>query len=180
VAAALLTSGKFFSNGWKNPNAQLNDDRLSPLTREHPCNTFETCFEKQIISHFIWNMMINIQAAWMGLLLGCLSGAIPGLFFYNSDWLGGYASWQRRMIRLAHISFFGLGFINLLFALTTRTLDLDSELQISSILLLTGAIAMPTICYLSAWKPVFRNLFFIPALSVTIGIALFVWRITLL
>ena len=37
-------------------------------------------------------MMINIQVAWVGLLLGCLAGAIPGLFFHKSDWLGGYAS----------------------------------------------------------------------------------------
>jgi len=68
--------------------------------------------------------MINIQVAWVGFLLGCLAGAIPGLFFHNSDWLGGYASWQRRMIRLAHIAFFGIGFINLSFALTARTLEI--------------------------------------------------------
>ena len=121
--------------------------------------------------------MINIQVAWVGFLLGCLAGAIPGLFFHNSDWLGGYASWQRRMIRLAHIAFFGIGFINLLFALTLRTLGLDAGFQSTSILLIVGAVTMPAVCYLSAWKPAFRNLFFIPAMSVTVGIALFVWRI---
>jgi hypothetical protein len=123
-------------------------------------------------------MMINIQVAWIGLLLGCISGAIPGLFFYNSEWLGGYTSWRRRMIRLAHIAFFGLGFINLLFALTAKTLGLDTGLQNTSILLVAGAVTMPTVCYLSAWKPAFRHLFFIPAVSVTAGIVLFVWRIT--
>lgn len=122
-------------------------------------------------------MMINIQAAWVGLLLGCVAGAITGLFFHNSDWLGGYASWQRRMIRLAHIAFFGIGFINLAFGLTARTLGLDAGLQSASQLLIAGAVTMPTVCYLSAWKPVFRNLFFIPAMSVTVGIALFAWRI---
>jgi hypothetical protein len=44
-------------------------------------------------------------------------------------------------------------------------------------LLIVGAVTMPAVCYLSAWKPAFRNLFFIPAMSVTVGIALFVWRI---
>ena len=122
-------------------------------------------------------MMINIQAAWVGLLLGCITGAITGLFFHNSDWLGGYASWQRRMIRLGHISFFGIGFINLSFALTVRTLGLEAGLQSTSILLILGAVTMPAICYLSAWKSIFRQLFFIPAMSVTVGIALFVWRI---
>jgi len=49
-------------------------------------------------------MMINIQAAWVGFLLGCLAGVIPGLFFTTATGSGGYASWQRRMIRLAHIA----------------------------------------------------------------------------
>ncbi len=121
--------------------------------------------------------MINIQAAWIGFLLGCLGGAIPGLFFYNSDWLGGYASWQRRMIRLGHISFFGIGFINLLFALTARALGINNGLHVTSILLIVGAATMPSVCYMSAWKPVFRHLFFIPVASLSIGIALFSWRI---
>ena len=122
-------------------------------------------------------MMMNLQAAWIGLLLGCVAGAIPGLFFYNNDWLGGYSSWRRRMMRLGHIAFFGIGFINLSFALTARALDLDAGLQGASVLLIAGAVTMPTVCYLSAWQPVFRHLFFIPAISVTIGITLFTWRI---
>ena len=121
--------------------------------------------------------MMNLQAAWIGLLLGCVAGAIPGLFFYNNDWLGGYASWRRRMMRLGHIAFFGLGVINLSFALTARALGLDGGLRHASILLLVGAVTMPTVCYLSAWKPVFRHWFFIPAMSVTIGITLFTWRV---
>jgi len=121
--------------------------------------------------------MINIYVAWVGFLLGCFAGTIPGLFFHNSDWLGGYTSWQRRMIRLAHIAFFGIAFINLSFALTARTLGLDAGLANTSVLLIVGAVTMPTVCYLSAWKPGFRNLFFIPATSVTVGVVLFVWRI---
>lgn len=29
-----------------------------------------------------------------------LSGITLGLFFHNPQWLGGYGSWQRRMVRL--------------------------------------------------------------------------------
>lgn len=122
-------------------------------------------------------MTINIQAAWVGFLLGCVAGALAGLFFHHSGWLGGYASWPRRMIRLAHISFFGIGFINLAFALTAKTLGLDAGLQSTALLLIAGAVTMPAVCYLSAWRTAFRNLFFIPAMSVTVGIAWFVWRI---
>ncbi len=118
--------------------------------------------------------MINISAAWIGFLLGCISGAVPGLFFYGQDWLGGYASWQRRLIRLAHISFFGLGFLNLGMGLTGLALDVTSAP--ASVLMLAGAVAMPLVCYASAFRPVFRHLFFIPAGSVTLSIMLFLER----
>ena len=122
-------------------------------------------------------MEINIVAAWIGFLLGCTAGAIPGLFFYQKEWLGGYASWPRRMIRLAHIAFFGLGLLNIAFAFTMRTFGLESNAGFSSTLLIIGAAAMPLICYLSAWKPIFRHVFFIPAISVTLAIVIVLWRI---
>lgn len=122
-------------------------------------------------------MWINMQAAWVGFLMGCVSGAVTGLFFHDAAWLGGYASWERRMIRLGHISFFGIGFLNLLFFLTVRATDLESGLTVISGLLILAAVTMPLICYFSAWKPPFRHLFCIPALSATVGIALFTLKV---
>lgn len=123
-------------------------------------------------------MDINITAAWMAFLLGTFAGAIPGLLFHDTDWLGGYSSWRRRLIRLGHIAFFGIGFINLLFALTVRELGLpEAEIALASWLLIIGLITMPSVCYLSAWKKGFRHVFFVPAGSVMIALALFVWRL---
>ncbi|MBN1854071.1 MAG: hypothetical protein JW829_15190 [Pirellulales bacterium] len=122
-------------------------------------------------------MMINLSAAWIGFFFGCLAGVVGGLFFHDNDWLGGYGSWRRRMIRLAHIAFFGIGLLNLSFALTIRILGNGSGDRIPSVLLIVGAVAMPLVCYLSAWKIAFRNLFFIPAISVTVGVGLVTWRI---
>ncbi|MBN1457013.1 MAG: hypothetical protein JW912_04085 [Sedimentisphaerales bacterium] len=122
-------------------------------------------------------MQINIYAAWVGIFLGCIAGAATGLFFHNEQWLGGYTSWQRRMIRLGHISFFGIAFINLSFALTANTLQIQQGLTIPSTLFVIGAVAMPLVCYLSATKKIFRNLFFIPAMSVIIGVIFFLLRI---
>ena len=121
--------------------------------------------------------MINLYVAWVSMLLGGLSGAATGLFFYNSDFLGGYAAWPRRMVRLGHIAFFGIGLINLAFALSVKALELEDTPQISSILLIVAAVTMPLLCYLSAMKPFFRHLFFIPASSVIFAIILFSWRI---
>ena len=113
---------------------------------------------------------INLYAAWIGMLLGGLFGASQGLFFHKDDWLGGYGSWRRRMTRLGHISFFGIAFINIAFVGTTKILGIEDEVLIPSILFIIGAIGMPLICYLSAFKKVFRHFFFIPALSVIAGV----------
>lgn len=122
-------------------------------------------------------MSPNLVAAWVGFLLGSLAGLTTGLFFHGETWLGGYGSWRRRMIRLGHIAFFGLGFLNLGFAHTVQALGLTAGIALPSSLFIVGAATMPLVCYLSAYRKPFRNLFFIPALSVTIGVAAFLWRV---
>ncbi len=118
--------------------------------------------------------MPNILAAWIGFLLGALSGAATGLFFHRTEWLGGYATWPRRMIRLAHIAFFGLGFLNLGMGLTMCATGIAAPA--ASILMLAGAATMPPVCYASAFHPPCRHLFFIPAGAVLVSIVLFIER----
>lgn len=122
-------------------------------------------------------MTIHVYAAWLGFLLGSLAGATTGLFFHAEDWLGGYSGWRRRMVRLGHVAFFGIGLLNLAFALTVSELGLAGGLALASGLLLFGAGAMPLVCYLSAWRKGFRHLFFLPAGAVTVAIATLLWRI---
>ncbi len=47
---------------------------------------------------------IVLIASWAGIFLGFLIGGAVGLHICDSQWLGGYASWPRRMVRLGHIS----------------------------------------------------------------------------
>ena len=122
-------------------------------------------------------MTINLYAAWICFLCGALAGATTGLFFHGEEWLGGYTAWRRRMVRLGHISFFGIGLLNLAFALTAESVGLTSGLELPSYLLIVGAVAMPAVCYLSAFRDAFRHLFFIPAGAVTVAIAAFLWRL---
>ena len=103
---------------------------------------------------------MNLLTGWTSVLIGFAAGAVPGLFFWREDWLGGYGSWRRRMVRLAHIAFFGLGIINLLFALTLGQLGLGADtgaLRWAAVLLVAGNVAMPTVCYLAAWRQPFRR-----------------------
>lgn len=117
----------------------------------------------------------NLLAAWAGILLGFLAGAVQGLWFHREDWLGGYASWRRRMLRLGHISFFGIAFINLSFFVTVSLLEIETVSLLVSRLLIVGAVAMPSVCYLSAFKKPFRHLFFVPVVCLVLGTGLFVF-----
>jgi hypothetical protein len=63
---------------------------------------------------------LNILSGWIGICLGVFTGALFGPLFHKEDWLEGYSSWPRRMLRLGHISFFGLAFLNFMFALTAK------------------------------------------------------------
>ena len=122
-------------------------------------------------------MTINLYAAWIGFLLGALAGAISGLFFDRETWLGGYADWRRRMVRLGHISFFGIGLLNLGFFLTVEALSVQAGVRLPAYLMIVGAVTMPLVCYLSAFRKGFRHLFFIPAGVVTLALAAFTWTL---
>ncbi len=114
---------------------------------------------------------IHILVGWLAVLLGAASGAVVGLFFHDESWAGGYGSFRRRMLRLGHISFFGIGFLNFFFAMTLAQVTLtEASTRISSLGFLAAAITMPLCCYLAAWKKPFRHLFPIPVIAVFAGV----------
>lgn len=110
----------------------------------------------------------NALAGWLGFLAGALSGAAIGLFFHRETWLGGYGSFPRRMLRLGHIACFGLGLLNLLFALTVNARG--GFASAASVLLLVGLFTMPTTCFVTAFRPGFRRFFFVPAGATLAGV----------
>jgi len=116
-------------------------------------------------------MGINFVVGWSAILIGLLVGAVIGMFFHREEWLGGYASWQRRMLRLAHISLVATGLLNLAFALLGSGIHSYAVSALSSTLFVVGAVTMPTVCLLAAWRSAMRHLFFIPVLSLVAGTA---------
>lgn len=120
--------------------------------------------------------MIALNAAfgWAWITLGFISGMLMGLRFYREDWLGGYDSWRRRLVRLGHIATVALGILNVLFALTARYVPLAAwELRTVSIAFVIGGVTMPIVCGLAAWRQNLRQLFVVPVASLlTAGITL--------
>lgn len=71
----------------------------------------------------------NRQVAWVSFCVGVGTGAIMGLWSFDGPFsvpgfLGDYGEVPRRLARLGHIAFFGLGFLNLF---------LDRELAVTSL-----------------------------------------------
>jgi len=120
-------------------------------------------------------MPINEAFGWVWILAGLLSGLVLGMFFQRDDWLGGYGSFRRRLIRLGHISFLGLGILNILFALSLPRLHLEgTALTLAARALVAGGVTMPLCCGLMAWRRGLRLLFGIPVLSLVLGVSLIV------
>ncbi len=120
-------------------------------------------------------MMLNLIAVWIGILAGFASGAVQGLFFHDERFMGGYGSWQRRMTRLGHISFFGIAFINLSYVISVYVLELENPSPLPSLCFITGAITMPLVCYLSAWHKPLRHFFPIPVVALLLGAVTFLF-----
>jgi hypothetical protein len=117
-------------------------------------------------------VQFNLLVGWSSMIAGALSGAAIGLFFHRETWLGGYASLRRRMLRLGHIAFFGLGFMNVLFALSLSAAPISGLFaRVASAGFVVAVATMSACCFLTAWRTGFRHLFPIPVAGVLVGIA---------
>jgi len=114
--------------------------------------------------------MINWYVGWGMILAAFLSGAGPGLFFYREDFLGGYSSFRRRILRLGHIALAALGMINVLFSLTPMATDLLIRGRLASTGFIVGGITMPVVCFLTSWRAAFRYLFFVPVGALVVAV----------
>jgi hypothetical protein len=118
-------------------------------------------------------LQLQLLLAWVWIWLGFLSGFALGLFFHRESWLGGYSSLKRRLYRLCHISFFGLGVLNLCFYLTVQVSGATGlTLTVASWAFIVGAVSMPLCCLLMAHFPRTRLCFGVPVLSLILGGAL--------
>ncbi len=116
---------------------------------------------------------VNEIAGWVLIGLGFATGGLMGLFFLRPGWLGGYDDPRRRLVRLGHIALVMLGVLNVLFALSAPRLGWEAWLvPTASWLWLVGAILMPSVCALSAWRRSLKHLFALPVLALGAGVTL--------
>jgi hypothetical protein len=119
----------------------------------------------------------NILVGWVGMILGSLLGMAFGLRAESRDWAGGYGSFQRQSLRLAHVAAFALGMINVLYGLSARGLDLLPPWAAlgGSLAMIAGGLLMPAVCLAVAWRRTLKILFPLPASCVLFALTLQAW-----
>jgi hypothetical protein len=114
---------------------------------------------------------LHLIIGWASMIGGAVSGAAIGLFFHLDAWMGGYGSFRRRLVRLGHIAMFGLGILNVLFALSVSARPLPpAYVPFASAGFAAAVVTMPLCCFLTAWRPSFRHLFPVPVVSLLLGL----------
>lgn len=119
--------------------------------------------------------VLNWYVGWALLLSAFVTGSIIGWFFQRDDFLGGYMSFRRRLIRLGHVAQAALGIVNVLYGLSPWPQESTSQARAASLAFLTGGITMPVVCFLTGWKKSFYRFFFVPVAALILAVLLTLW-----
>ena len=113
--------------------------------------------------------------------LGVATGWIMGLWSFDGPlpvpaWLGDYGDTPRRLARLGHIAFLGLGILNLLLAHELPRSGLGpSGRRVASVSMNVGNILLPIGLFAAAaWAPA-KYVLAVPATSVFVALCLAAW-----
>jgi hypothetical protein len=113
---------------------------------------------------------INFVAGWLLVLAAFATGAVIGLSFHREDFLGGYNSFPRRLLRLGHIACAALGLMNVLFSIGPWPAPGSTLGTVASAAFIVGGVSMPVVCFLTAWRKPFRHIFAVPVTALFVGV----------
>jgi hypothetical protein len=124
---------------------------------------------------------LSRSIALTSMALGALSGMLMGLWSFGGpvpvpDPIGDYGELPRRLLRLGHIAFFGLAFLNLVLARQVPSLPLRVKAMRGALGCMNfGNLALPTALFAAAlWEPL-KYLTAPPAFAVTLALCIAAW-----
>ena len=130
------------------------------------------------------DLRANRIVGWCSFVLGITAGLIMGMWSFNGplpvpEFLGEYDDVSRRLARLGHIAFFGLGIINLLLARELPRLTLKPTIRrVASAAMNLGNLFLPlTLLAAAAYHPL-KYLMPIPATSVFVALVIMAWGVS--
>lgn len=124
---------------------------------------------------------MNRTIGWFSLAVGIATGLVMGMWSFDGPaptpaWLGEYGDTSRRLARLGHIAFIGLGLINILLAHELPLSSLSARAKrIASRHMNFGNIVLPiTLFAAAAWRPA-KYAMAVPATAVFVAMCLAAW-----
>lgn len=117
-----------------------------------------------------------VALGWWLMAAGFITGAVFGILAQNENWLGGYASRTRRLVRLGHIALIALGALNIAWPLTTTAREVSPSGPIIAGCFALGGLTMGPTCFLTSWRWACRVLFVVPSTALIIGALLAGWE----
>ena len=123
----------------------------------------------------------NRLIGWTSLALGAGTGLVMGLWSFDGPltvpaWLGGYGDTSRRLARLGHIAFFGLGILNLLLARELPRLTAGAR-RLAGPAMNFGNVFLPlTLIAAAAWHPL-KYAMPLPATAVFLALVVAAWGV---
>jgi hypothetical protein len=126
-------------------------------------------------------MQSNRAVGWASIAVGIATGLVMGLWSFDGPvstpaWLGEYGDTSRRLARLGHIAFIGLGILNILLAreLTVSSLG-ERGRRLASAAMNFGNVFLPvTLFAAAAWRPA-KFTMALPATAVFVAMCLAAW-----
>lgn len=119
---------------------------------------------------------LSVTIGWWLVAVGFISGGLIGLLAQNEQFLGGYTSRPRRLVRLGHIALIALGALNVAWPLTTTAKSPSYLTSIIQSCFAVGGLTMGPVCFLTAWRWSCRPLFILPATVLIVGAILAAWE----
>lgn len=121
---------------------------------------------------------LNRTVAWVSLVFGAISGLVLGLWSFGGPmevpaWLGDYGDVSRRLARLGHISFFGLGILNLLLVRELPRCALREQAKrTASIAMNFGNVFLPLTLFAAAVYHPMKYAMGLPSSSAALALAI--------
>lgn len=124
---------------------------------------------------------MNRAIGWGSLTVGIATGLVMGLWSFDGPapvptWLGDYGDTPRRLARLGHIAFIGLGILNILLARELEESSLGpTARRLASAAMNIGNVLLPiTLFAAAAWHPA-KYATGLPATCVFVALGLAAW-----
>jgi len=132
-----------------------------------------------------WNILrltsLNRSIALTSLALGAVSGMVIGLWSFGGPapvphGIGEYDDLARRLLRLGHIAFFGLAFLNLILARQIPYLSLSAKAKCGALGCMNfGNVTLPAALIAAAFLEPVKYLTAPPAFAVTLALCIAAW-----